>query len=163
MSADQMEGTRTSIHGVMIGILADLRQDGTPLVACPAISDAPLAARATVPVQADDMGAEVALMFEGGDPGRPLIMGLIVNPGQEDETVDIPVLTEKGAARTTVQVDDGDPREIEVIEGKERVVLKCGRASITLTRAGKVLIRGAYVSSRSSGVNRIKGGSVHLN
>ena len=36
-------------------------------------------------------------------------------------------------------------------------------ASITLTRAGKVLIQGSYVSSRSTGVNRIKGGSVQLN
>ena len=31
------------------------------------------------------------------------------------------------------------------------------------TRAGKVLVRGAYVSSRSSGVQRIKGGSVQIN
>jgi hypothetical protein len=42
-------------------------------------------------------------------------------------------------------------------------VLRCGQASVTLTKAGKVLIRGTYVSSRSSGVNRIKGGSVQLN
>jgi hypothetical protein len=41
--------------------------------------------------------------------------------------------------------------------------LQCGKASITLTRAGKVLINGAYVSSRSSGVNRLKGGSIQLN
>ena len=45
----------------------------------------------------------------------------------------------------------------------KQIVLKCGKASITLTRAGKVLIRGAYLSSRSSGVNRIKGGSIQLN
>ncbi|MEW5071937.1 hypothetical protein AB1P14_09365, partial [Pseudomonas aeruginosa] len=38
-----------------------------------------------------------------------------------------------------------------------------GKASITLTRAGKVIIRGAYLSSRSTGVNRIKGGSVQIN
>jgi uncharacterized protein (DUF2345 family) len=50
-----------------------------------------------------------------------------------------------------------------VIEGKKEIVLKCGKSSITLTRAGKVLIRGAYVLSRSSGVNRIKGGSVQVN
>ena len=32
-----------------------------------------------------------------------------------------------------------------------------------LTRAGKVLIQGAYLLSRSTGVNRIKGGSVQIN
>jgi hypothetical protein len=42
-------------------------------------------------------------------------------------------------------------------------VLRCGKASITLTSAGKVLIRGTYVLSRSSGVNKIKGGSIQLN
>ena len=47
-----------------------------------------------------------------------------------------------------------------IISGDE---LRCGKASITLTRAGKVLIRGAYLLSRSSGVNRIKGGSVQIN
>jgi hypothetical protein len=42
-------------------------------------------------------------------------------------------------------------------------VLHCGKASITLTRAGKVIIRGEYVLARSSGVNRIVGGSVQIN
>ncbi len=50
-----------------------------------------------------------------------------------------------------------------VITAEDEIVLRCGKASITLTKAGKVLVRGAYVSSRSSGVNRIKGGSVQIN
>jgi uncharacterized protein (DUF2345 family) len=53
--------------------------------------------------------------------------------------------------------------ESVVIEAREQVVLRCGRASITLTKAGKILIQGEYVSSRSAGVNRIKGGSVQIN
>ena len=36
-------------------------------------------------------------------------------------------------------------------------------SGITLTRAGKVLITGGYVSSRSKGVNRVKGASVQIN
>jgi hypothetical protein len=47
-----------------------------------------------------------------------------------------------------------------VLEAKEQIVLRCGKASITLTRAGKVLVQGAYLSSRSTGLNRIKGGAV---
>ncbi len=50
-----------------------------------------------------------------------------------------------------------------IVNAKEQLVLRCGKASITLTRAGKILIKGSYVLSRSSGVNRIKGGSVQLN
>lgn len=50
-----------------------------------------------------------------------------------------------------------------VLKAEREIVLQCGKASITLTRAGKVIIRGAYVLSRSSGVNRIVGGSVQIN
>jgi uncharacterized protein (DUF2345 family) len=58
-----------------------------------------------------------------------------------------------------VMVDD---KRIE-IEGQDEVVLRCGKASITLRRNGRVVIRGTYVESRSSGTNRIKGGSVLIN
>jgi hypothetical protein len=60
-----------------------------------------------------------------------------------------------------VEVDVDDKRML--ITAKEQLVLRCGKASITLTKAGKVMIEGNYVLSRSSGVNRIKGGSVQLN
>lgn len=50
-----------------------------------------------------------------------------------------------------------------VLKAGREIVLQCGKASITLTSAGKVIIRGAYVLSRSSGVNRIVGGSVQIN
>ena len=55
---------------------------------------------------------------------------------------------------------DGERLEFSA---EREIVLRCGKASITLTREGKVLIKGAYLSSRSSGVNRIKGGSVQIN
>ena len=50
-----------------------------------------------------------------------------------------------------------------ILTAEKEIVLRCGLASITLTRAGKVILRGAYLLSRSSGVNRIKGGSVQIN
>ena len=50
-----------------------------------------------------------------------------------------------------------------VLSAQREVTIQCGKASITLTRAGKVLIRGEYLLSRSSGVNRIKGASVQIN
>lgn len=53
--------------------------------------------------------------------------------------------------------------ETLVLAADREIVLRCGKASITLTRAGKVIIRGAYVGIISSGVNRIQGGSVQIN
>ena len=55
-----------------------------------------------------------------------------------------------------------DGEQLTVTADRE-IVLRCGEASITLTRAGKVIIRGAYVVSRSSGANRIKGACVQIN
>ena len=54
-------------------------------------------------------------------------------------------------------------RRALVVSAEKELVFRCGQASITLTRAGKVLLRGTYPSSRSSGANRIKGGSVQIN
>lgn len=110
----------------------------------------PVAARSVVPVSREKIGEEVLVSFEGGDPCSPYIIGALWNPEQ-------PLVATKSLVEAKV---DG---EQVIIEGKKEIVLKCGKSSITLTRAGKVLIRGAYVLSRSSGVNRIKGGSVQVN
>ncbi|MBI4566215.1 MAG: hypothetical protein HY716_16135 [Planctomycetes bacterium] len=50
-----------------------------------------------------------------------------------------------------------------VLTGEEEVTLRCGKAAITLTKAGKVLIRGEYVLTHAGGVNRIRGSSVQIN
>jgi uncharacterized protein (DUF2345 family) len=62
-----------------------------------------------------------------------------------------------GASEATV---DG---ERVVLTAQQEIVLRCGDASITLTKAGKIIIRGQYILSRSSGVNRVQGGSIQLN
>lgn len=49
------------------------------------------------------------------------------------------------------------------IEGTEEIVLRCGKASITLRSNGRLIIRGAYIETRASGTNRIKGGAVLIN
>jgi hypothetical protein len=50
-----------------------------------------------------------------------------------------------------------------VVNAEREIELRCGEASITLTRAGKVLIKGEYVLTRAKGLNRIKGAAVSIN
>ena len=88
----------------------------------------------------------LTILFEGGDPHKPVVMGLMHTPSAP-------------APKPTVE---GDGERL-VFEAEKEIVLRCGDASITLTRAGKILIKGAYVLSRSSGVNRIQGGAVEIN
>jgi hypothetical protein len=49
------------------------------------------------------------------------------------------------------------------IEAFDELELRCGKASITLRRNGRIVIYGTQVETRSRGVNRIKGGSVKIN
>ena len=49
------------------------------------------------------------------------------------------------------------------VEATEEIVLRCGKASITLRSNGRLIIRGAYVETHASGTNRIKGGAVLIN
>jgi hypothetical protein len=145
-------GSTTRIDGVVIGVLMGFAADegAAPLVVFPGNpSEAAIPARTTAALTSADVGREVALLFEGGDPALPLVVGRLLRPGTP--------------APVTTVVRDGAPEEVLELTAERELLLRCGKASITLTRAGKVLIRGEYISSRSTGANRIKGGSVHLN
>jgi uncharacterized protein (DUF2345 family) len=49
------------------------------------------------------------------------------------------------------------------IEASKQIILRCGKGSITITKNGKIVLRGTHMFSRSSGPNRIKGASVQIN
>jgi Domain of unknown function (DUF6484) len=141
-----------SLPSVTIGELLAIADDGkSPLVIYPGQpGTAALRARAVLDLHGAHIGRSVVLQFEGGDPTLPIVMGLLHQTGNQPLE-----------ASGNVQVDADGVRM--VVSAKEQMVLQCGKASITLTKAGKVLIQGSYVSSRSTGVNRVKGGSVQLN
>jgi Domain of unknown function (DUF6484) len=140
---------------VTVGVLVGFAASGEPLVDHPENpSGAPLPARFTVPLDPSDIGREAALLFEGGDPGKPILLGLLRVPA--------PVVPKAEPARVEAVEVRRDGESI-VLSAEREIVLSCGKASITLTRAGKILIRGAYVLTRSAGVNRIQGGSVQIN
>ena len=86
----------------------------------------------------------VMVTFEDGDPGKPVILGLLAR---------VP-----GKARAAAPPDD-----VVVIKGQQSIELRCGAASITLRKDGKVVLRGTTVISRATKENRIAGGTVHFN
>jgi len=92
-----------------------------------------------------DTGAQVIVIHEDGDASRPIIIGRV---------------QEAAAAPTATITLDG---ERLVMRAEREIELRCGDASIVLTKAGKVLIRGSYVLSRSRGANKIKGAVVDIN
>lgn len=104
----------------------------------------PVPALSTVGLAPTDAGCRVVLAFEGSDPARPVIVGRLQAPPLA------PVHCTVDGERVSIQAQ----RQIE---------LRCGEASIVLTRAGKVLIKGNFVLTRSRGANKIKGAYVDIN
>lgn len=144
------------LPGPTLGRLCGFAPSGEPLVSAHGSSSGePVQALSTVPVEAADVGRDAVLLWLEGGSRAPVIVGLLEAPARPESSSRAP------SAEEGLSVDL-DGRRIALTAERE-IVLRCGKASITLTSAGKVLIKGAYVLSRSTGVNRIKGGSVQLN
>lgn len=152
-AAEMRIGSAADASIMLMGELLAIADEGrSPLVRFPgAPGTAALRARSVVDLHGAHIGRPVVLAFENGDPSKPIVMGVI--RGGENWP---------GAERPAQVEIDADGERL-LVGAQRQLVLRCGKASITLTAAGKVLIQGSYVSSRSSGVNRIKGGSVQLN
>lgn len=148
-SPPAFETSIPSLPAATRGILTGFTERGEPLIDFPNNpAGGPIPAVATIDLAVSDAGRDIMIVFEDADPSRPVILGMVA------------VIGPRPAARSVEVTADG--QRVTVAADRE-IVLKCGEASITLTAAGKILIRGAHVLSRSSGTNRIKGGSVQIN
>jgi hypothetical protein len=141
-----------TLPAVVLGELVGIADDGvSPLVLFPqSTGHAAVRARSVVDLHGVHIGKTVTLVFELGDETLPIVTGVLRTEAQ------VP-------AEAAGQVDvDVDNRRM-LVQARDQLVLRCGKASITLTRAGKVLIDGSYVLTRSTGMNRVKGGAVQIN
>jgi uncharacterized protein DUF6484 len=160
------EGSLAAFHaGVVVGRLDASSMPGALYVDYAGNGRGPLPARTTLPLSAQviDAAARTAqgalLVFENGDPTLPIVVGLLQQPAVSPLAELLAASPEAPAGPVEARLDG----ERVVLEARREIVLKCGAASLTLRRDGKVLIRGAYVETHSRGVNRIKGGSVKIN
>ena len=145
-----------------IATIVSLSPDGAPEVRLDAASPI-VAARLALPATRERIEAAIAqrqpmlVLFENGDRSRPLIVGFIETL-QPEPPAEQPPDTET----TPVIEADVDGKRVRVT-AQDEIVLECGRASVTMRRNGRVIIRGTYVETRSEGTNRIKGGQVQIN
>ena len=127
-------------------------QDAPLLAGLPHFPGELVAARSTVALRRAMAGRTVLVLHECDDWTRPIIVGVL-----QDALVPEPA--PRAALLFEVQADE----ERLSIQAEREIVLRCGDASITLTRAGKIIIKGNYILSRSAGYNRIKGAAVDIN
>lgn len=139
------------VEGVQLARLVGAAGGG--LLVRLATSSSPVVARSTVSFSASALAdavareAEVLLLFAKDDPA-PIVVGVLHAA---------PELAQDATREALV-----DGKRV-TIEGHDEVVLQCGKASITLRRNGRVVIRGTQLESRARGVNRIRGGAVEIN
>jgi hypothetical protein len=134
-----------AVAGEVIGVFGD-----RPLVtwnALPAIA-AQAVWTPNAPPWRDCIGARVLIGFLNGDETQPVVLGLL-EPRPENESV------RPGEAERR-------PDTLRVEAGRD-LVIECGEAKISLRKDGRIEIRGTHLISRSSGPNKIKGGSVFIN
>lgn len=139
--------------GLSIGRLLALVDAGrTPLVAFAGQpGNGALRARSVVDLHGSHVGQDVVLGFEHRDPSRPIILGVV--RGQSGWPL----------SQTPEQVTvEADGQRMVVVADRE-LVLRCGKASVSLRHDGRVEIRGENILTQASGPNRIRGGSVELN
>ncbi|CAH2396631.1 DUF6484 domain-containing protein [Mesorhizobium escarrei] len=135
------------IEGVVIGVFLGYGDEALPLVVFPGNPrQTAVPARSLTELNSSMVGSEVALLFEAGDPGRPLVVGRLVNPERK--------------TNAPLVVCDGENVRIT---GADRIELRCGKAAILMENDGRITIRGTYVTTHASAANRIRGGSIDLN
>ena len=152
---------------VKVGCLVQGSRPGELRVDFAGNSAGPVAARSVVALdeaalrEAIGSRQQVVLLFENEDPGLPIIVGLLPrDPG----AVLLSALLQPPAVTTPAKQTEArvDGKRV-IIDGEQEVTLRCGDASITLRRDGKLVLRGAYIETTAKGLNRIRGGSVKIN
>lgn len=150
------------------GRIVEIDEAGRAWVDFPGNVQGPIEARSLVQVEAGSLkcggeGIPVLLAFENEDPSLPIVVGLVRRTlllSPRSETAERPDGVELPVERPRDALLDG--RRI-VLDAESEIVLRCGKASITLRKDGKVVVKGTNIVSRASATNKIKGGSVNIN
>ncbi|HEU0068730.1 MAG TPA: DUF6484 domain-containing protein [Nitrospiraceae bacterium] len=133
-------------------------EHGRPLVVYPPGSHgAAIPVRSAIVLEPMSVGRQVLMVCEGQESSRFVVIGVLQPEGQEF-ALSPPVSTD---ATRRIELDV-DGQRVEIVAEQE-LVLRCGKASLTLCRNGKIVIRGEEIVSRANGANRIQGGSIQLN
>ena len=145
-----MHHVRTKMPGVTIGTIARIDQQGRTLVQFDGSDGFGVPAKVAwlqdPPNGALSSGCSVILGFENGDDTLPVVLGLLENLPKE-----------------CVESNSEKKPDVIHLRSEKELILECGDAKIKLRADGRITILGGYVVSRSSGVNKIKGGSVQIN
>lgn len=162
-SAEELRG------GTRIGWVTGLGVHGRIKVDFDGNRHGPIEARMATLVDAEmlklavEQRQKAVLHFEDGDPLRPILLGLIHEPS-ETPLLDAVLLQPLPADKRKVVVDGRPvPPEALLLEGRDELILRCGKASLILRRNGQVLLQGTNIQVDAGTLLRLRGGKTQIN
>lgn len=169
--------SRQLINGARVGRLVGVSAEGLALVDFEGNpTSGPVPARSFVALEPAQLRAaveerrEAVLLFEDGEPSRPLLVALSQTPSAPSlleqllaEAARPEASPEAPEAAAPAESQDANQQERRVLGAQKELVLQVGEASITLRRDGTILLRGVRVESRATGLQLIRGGKIELN
>ncbi|MCU0924804.1 MAG: DUF6484 domain-containing protein [Hydrogenophaga sp.] len=102
-------------------------------------------------------GQSVLLQFVSGDMPFPIVAGIL--PEMDATTLLSTLAPDALAAPVTLEIN-GDTL---TLSARQRITLRCGKASLVMNADGSIELRGTELLSRASGQNAVRGASVSLN
>ena len=136
----EMEHAEAVPGAALVGRVVAIEANGDVLVDFRGNELGPIRARVATNETLERKDEPVLLLFENGDRGLPIVVGV----------------PREGARRR-------EPKRRLVLEAAEEITIACGKSSITLRRDGRVVIKGAELVSRASGTNKVRGATVQIN
>ena len=131
--------TLSPYSGVVIGFIAGIASDGTPVVTWEGVENQQnYPALTQVAISAQQIGQRCTLVFEQGMLNKPVILGLLHN----NETTNM---------------------GYQIIQAEDALILQCGASRIELHENGRINIQGLHIDNQAYGPYRIKGASVKVN
>ena len=174
--SQQVHAATTQQVEITLGILTGFTDQREPLVDYEHNrSGQAQLALTTCQLESRHIGREVALMFV---KQQPLVIGVIHNPlaelfesnllsgsaAEPKATLREPEQSVHQQSTVSMKFTDVESdQEHVVVSAKKSITLQCGDSSLVLRKDGKVILRGRYLLSRATDVNRILGGSIQMN
>lgn len=151
-ASDNADRSRLML-GSLLGVTC-----GRAVVDYPGNGSGPIEARSAVPLPpAFDMIHAVSipllLFVDGNKSVPPIIVAVLL-----DSSVSLDA--QPGPGRPTDIILDGSRM---IFTADKEIVLRCGKSSICLRSDGRIVIKGANLTSRASGTNKVKGATVKMN
>jgi hypothetical protein len=136
----EMERAEAVPGAASVGRVVATEANGDVLVDFRGNELGPIRARVATSETLEAKDEPVLLLFENGDRGLPIVVGVL----------------REGARRR-------EPKRQLVFEAADEITIACGKSSITLRRDGRVVIKGTELVSRASGTNKVRGAVVQIN